>query len=54
MHCSESLGFSFENNGWQYGLVTPRISQIKTISLLQTAQIQTQIFSHVFMPFKKD
>ena len=53
MHCSESLGFSFKNHGWQFGVVTPWGFQMKTASLLQSAKIQTEIFSHALMPFKR-
>ena len=49
MHCSNSLGFNFKNHGWQFGVVIPWGSQIKTASLLQSAKTQTQKFSHIFI-----
>ena len=30
MHFSDSLDFSFKNHGWQFGVITPRESQMKT------------------------
>ena len=53
MDCSEFLGFSFKNHGWQFGLARSQGSQMKTASLLQSTNIQTQKSSHISMPFKK-
>ena len=40
MDCSEFLGFSFKNHGWEFGLA-------------RSQGCQTQKSSHISMPFKK-
>ena len=53
MHYSDNLGFIFKNHGWQFGVVTPQGSQMKTASILHSVKIQAQKYSHIFMPFER-